>query len=148
MALPGPGSVTSGRGQVPSGPQFPQNQRKRLVGCSLRMGFLNGTRRHWTVWSLGVRLTLAFFRLQPAKDPLEQRTKMAQSTPRPGQGFLGQPEASWSEPFIRILRPSTRVFWPFSGNFKHRHVNLGVMTIIQNNELKTDKSLQINHRGD
>lgn len=73
---------------------------------------------------------------------------MAQFPPRPGQGFLGQPEASWSEPFIQILRPSTRVFWPFSVNSQHRHINLGIMTIIQNNELKMDKSLQIYHRGE
>ena len=106
-ALPPPGSVTSGRGLVSSRPQFPQNQLKGLVGCSLRMGCLNGMRCHWTVWSLGVRLTSVSFRLQPAKDPLEQRTKMAQFPPRPGQGFLGQPEAPWSEPFMQTLRPST-----------------------------------------
>lgn len=74
---------------------------------------------------------------------------MAQFPPRPGQGFLGQPEASWSEPFIQILRPSTQVFWPFSSELSTQtYINLGIMTIIQNNELKMDKSLQIYHRGD
>lgn len=70
VALPPPGSVTSGRWLPPSRPQSPPNPRKGLTRCSLRTGCLDGTGRPWQVWSLGIGLTPASFRPQPAKDPL------------------------------------------------------------------------------